>query len=393
MVQHSKFLTPLTNYLMDAAGEMGIPHRDYNGKFLTSSGIPQVTIKGARRWTVSSAYLQPVTGRSNLHILKNSLVRKILIDTKTRTVYGIEFETEGVVRSINAKREVILSAGAINSPKLLMLSGVGPKADLDNLGIEVVSDRPVGRNFHDHIQVRLNFKLNGKASITSEEYSSVKEMLLYAQSKDGVYAYNGFAAVMFFSLGQDVARDPPDAQLHVINYRQESTEQSIVTMVVNKAKPVSRGTVKLKNTDPSEPPLIDPRYYTDQKDLTDTVKALETTIKLMRTKAMSHLRPEIHRESHPHCPDDDDRIEFLKCITKYYSTTLYHPVGTVKMGQSDDNSSVVDPQLRVIGVGKLRVVDASIMPTIIRANTNAPTIMIAEKASDLIKQYHGLQQN
>jgi choline dehydrogenase len=374
---------PLTEAFLDAAEQAGIGRTaDFNGARLEGAGIYDSTTKDGSRWSAAKGYLVPVLSRPNLEVRTDVLVERVTFDGRRAT--GVDIRQGGRRETVRA-REVILSGGAINSPQLLMLSGVGPAAHLKELGIAVVHDAPeVGRNLQDHLDVILQWQcrqpvtLNGNAAF----HRKVGALFAWLFRKDGPGSYIPTPAGAFFSTRPGLAA--PDVQIHFVAARVAPHGRGTMSpehgfqMHVCQVRPESRGHVALKSADPSAHPLIDPDYLSAPADLETLLAGIEITRKIARSPALAPFRGK------EYWPGDgiESRDEMVAAI-RDWAETIYHPVGTCRMGA--DPGSVLDPELRVRGVEGLRVVDASVMPTLVSGNTNAPTIMIAEKASDLIR--------
>jgi choline dehydrogenase-like flavoprotein len=371
---------PICEAYFAAAGQMGIPtNRDLASETPEGVGYYQLTQRNVRRSSASRAYLDPVRRRPNLAVTTGAQVLRIVVD-KGRAV-GVEIGGHGIIR---ANREVILSAGAIGSPRLLQLSGIGPADHLTDLGIPVVLDQPgVGANLQDHLDLFVIAECSGP--YTYDRYAkphwSVVAGLQYLMTRKGPVASSLFETGGFW--WADKSARSPDIQFHLglgsgIEAGVAAMPQGGVTLNSAFLRPRSRGTVRLASADPLAPPLIDPNYWEDPYDRAMSIEGLKLAREIMRQDA---LKPFIMAERLPG-PDvrtEEDYIAYACAHAK----TDHHPAGTCRMGT--DPGAVVDPQLRFNGIEGLRVVDASIMPQVVSSNTNAATIMIAEKASDLIR--------
>ncbi|KVE83750.1 choline dehydrogenase [Burkholderia cepacia] len=370
---------------LDAARECGLPVTDdFNGAEQEGVGIYQVTQKNGERWSAARAYLFPhMKTRGNLTVETGAQVRRIVFDGK-RAV-GVEVTRGGNVETVWAKKEVILSAGAFQSPQLLMLSGVGPKDELERHGIEVVADLPgVGENLQDHPDFVLSYKTNSLDALGVSVRGAIKmlgDIRQYRNSRTGTLTTNFAEGGAFLKTRPDLER--PDVQMHFVVGPVSDHGRKVrlghgLSCHVCLLRPKSRGSVKLRSADPLDVPLIDPAFLDHEDDLEVLVEGYKLTRRLMAAPAMARFVTEDMFASRSRSDDD------IRALLRERTDTVYHPVGTCRMG--NDALAVVDSQLRVRGTEGLRVVDASIMPTLVGANTNAPTIMIGEKASDLIRR-------
>ena len=374
---------PICEAYFKAAGELGIPHNgDMTGETQDGVGFYQLTQKNAYRSSASVAFLDPARTRPNLTVMTNQQVLRILVENGLAR--GVEVAGQNGIEQIHADAEVILSSGAIGSPRLLQLSGIGPADHLRSVGIDVVHDQPeVGSNLQDHLDLFTISECTGDH--TYDKYAkphwSLVAGLQYLLTKKGPVASSLFETGGFW-YAEEGARSP-DIQFHLglgsgIEAGVSKMRNPGVTLNSAYLRPRSRGTVRLASADPNAAPLIDPNYWEDPHDRDMSIKGLKLAQDIMRQKA---LAPFVLQEQLPG-PDvqtDEDYFNFACANAK----TDHHPAGTCRMGS--DSGAVVDPQLRFNGIEHLRVVDASIMPRLISSNTNAPTIMIAEKASDMIR--------
>ncbi|WP_322096450.1 GMC family oxidoreductase [Pelagibius marinus] len=373
----------LCDKFIEAAGELGIPPRDdFNGAEQEGAGYFQLTARNGRRCSTAVGYLNPARGRPNLEIVTHAQTERVLFEG--RRALGVAYRRKGVPREARCRGEVILSAGAIGSPQILLLSGVGPGAQLQGFDIPVVHDLAgVGRNLQDHLQVRLVFKTKDPITMNDQVHNPFKKMLMgldYIFFRRGPLTMGASQVCVFARTSPEVAT--PDIQFHLQPLSADKPGDglhrfSAFTCSTCQLRPESRGVIELRSPFAQDHPAIHPNYLATVKDQQVTVAGM----RLIRAFAATDtLAPLIESEMTPGAQVESD-AELLEAA-RSISQTIYHPTSTCKMGR--DESSVVDERLRVQGLEGLRVVDASIMPCVVSGNTNAPTIMIAEKASDMI---------
>ena len=371
---------PICEAYFAAAAQMGIPRNpDMTGEKQDGVGYYQLTQRNVRRSSVSVAYLAPARDRHNLTVRTGAQVLRIV--TEKGRASGVETAADGVIR---AGREVILTSGAIGSPRLLMLSGIGPADHLRKLGIPVVLDRPgVGSNLQDHLDLFVIAECTGPH--TYDRYAkpvwSALAGLQYLLTRKGPVASSLFETGGFWYA--DPHARSPDIQLHLglgsgIEAGVAAMPDGGVTLNSAYLRPRSRGTVRLASSDPLAAPLIDPNYWADPFDREMSIRGLKLAREIMRQDA---LKPFVKAERLPG-PDVQTEKDYFEYACRHAKTD-HHPAGTCRMGIDPD--AIVDPELRFNGIEGLRVADASIMPTLVSSNTNAPTIMIAEKAADMIR--------
>lgn len=373
----------LSKAFVRAAQEAGIPYNpDFNSDRQQGCGLYQVTQRKSRRCSTAVGYLKPAMQRPNLTVRTDCQVRRIVIENG-RAV-GIECQIDGSASVIRADREVIVSAGAIGSPRLLLHSGIGPADELKALGIAPVHDLPgVGKNLQDHVDVYQIAELNGPHSYDKHTrwHKQLAAGLQYMLFGSGPVTSNLAEGGVFWWADKD--EPVPDIQMHFLpGAGLEAGVPPLAgygcTLNSCHLRPRSRGSVTLRSADPADPPRVDPNFWSDPYDLEMSLRGFELTREIASQPA---LRKYIRRE---HLPGDAVKTrEEIHAYAKKFAKTDYHPVGTCKMGV--DDMAVVDPQLRVRGLDGLRIADSSIMPRLISSNTNAASIMIGEKASDLIK--------
>ncbi len=359
---------------VEAAVQAGIPESDdFNGPRQEGAGFYQVTQRDGLRCSTADAYLRPALERPNLTVETDAHVNRILLDG-TRAV-GVEVDQRNELREIRAEREVILSAGSYQSPQILLLSGIGPAADLELAGIPPVLDQPqVGEGLEDHLAAWITYRTSEPSLLTAETPENLE--LLQTEGR-GPLTSNFAESGGFICTADD--REAPDVQLHLIPilFPDAGTGEILEDGWALSAcvlRPTSTGTVKLRARIPTAKPRILHNYLATEEDRATILAGLRMCLEIARQPALKAVTTSPYAE-----PAGEDDASLLAHIERN-ATTLYHPVGTCAMG------SVVDSELRVLGIESLRVVDASVMPTLVRGNTNAPTIMIAERASDLIRE-------
>ncbi|MBO9643875.1 MAG: choline dehydrogenase [Pseudacidovorax sp.] len=375
--------SPFHAAFLDAGRQVGhAVNTDFNGAEQEGVGIYQLTQKHGERCSAARAYLLPHLGRrANLEARTHGRALRVLFEG--RRAVGVEYLQAGTVHTVRARREVILAAGALQTPQLLMLSGVGDAQALAAHGLPVVLDRPgVGRNLQDHPDFVFGYRVASSAAMgvsLAGGLRMAREALRYQRERRGMLSSNFAEGGGFLRSRPDA--DRPDLQLHFVVALVDDHARRLhlghgLSCHVCLLRPRSRGSVALASPDPLADPLIDPAFYADPLDLEDMVRGFRLTRQIMRAPAMAQW---LRRDLFTQGVESDDEI---RAVLRARTDTVYHPVGTCRMG-SDDHA-VLDPQLRVRGLDRLRVVDASAMPTLIGGNTNAPTIMMAEKAVDLI---------
>lgn len=382
-VQRGRRDNPLFHAFVKAGQEAGFEvTEDYNGSKQEGFGPMEQTIHNGRRWSAANAYLRPALKRKNVNLI-NGFARRVIIENQ-RAV-GVEITRRGKVETIRARREVIIAASSINSPKLLMLSGIGPAAHLKEHGINVIADRPgVGQNLQDHMEVYIQqeslkpITLNSKLGLFSK--GLIGAQWLFFKTGDG--ATNHFESAAFVRSKPGI--DYPDIQYHflpaAIRYDGKAAAKGHGFQAhVGPMRSKSRGSVTLRSSDPFEKPKILFNYMSHPDDWTDFRHAVRLTREIFGQDALTPYRG---REISPgaHIQSDDAIDDFLR----EHAESAFHPCGTCKMGATSDPMAVVDPQCRVIGVEGLRVADSSIFPRVTNGNLNGPSIMTGEKASDHI---------
>lgn len=390
-----------TDTLLEGFKELGLEEIDYNAGGGPGVMLTQATQEKGERRSTSRAFLSPVLQRKNLKVITGGIVTKILIHPENKTAYGVEYVSEGdrntKYRALVSK-EVIVSSGAINSPQLLMLSGIGPRDTLEKLGMEVIQDLKVGRNLQDHSGSRgVQYTLNNSCLI--EKGQMQDDLRRYTYQKSGPFSAVGTLQVVAFDSSSHA--DYPDIQFHALPI----VEPGLVAegdnddafesyfyynkIILHSAvlRPTSRGYVTINSTDPLQPPLIYNNMIYSQRDVDIGVEGCKFAARLGKTQAFREAGITLDRTRLAGCAEfEHGTVEYWKCTVRLWLISLYHPAGTCKMGPPSDAEAVVNSELKVYGVKGLRVADASIMPYIVSGNTNAPVIMIGEKCSDLIKE-------
>ncbi|EFN84158.1 glucose dehydrogenase [FAD, quinone] isoform X2 [Harpegnathos saltator] len=402
--------------IMNATRDMNIPTLEplITDKFI-GYGLAEGTLDEGRRMSAAKAYLTPAKGRSNLYLMRNARADAILLNGTE--AYGVRVTLKnGKTVVLNASKEVILSAGSIGSPQLLMLSGIGPRQHLAQMGISSVVDLPVGKNLQDHVSWQgIYLAYRNESAIPPPPFTYfLDEAYQFLIHERGIFSSNvGFDIVGFVNVNNMTAKYPVTQFLHVHYLRWEINklrlvmnlfdisndivrdliklldEVDILQLMPILLRPKSLGELRLRSKDPAVPVAIYANYYSQQEDMDTMLRSLSYIKQLLQTETFVRKGLWLHHLDIPGCrhtePDSD---EYWRCNLRHMSTMFFHPVGTTKMGPRSDPTAVVDARLKVYGVQRLRVIDASIMPTIISGNTNAPTIMIAEKGADYIKEEH-----
>ena len=377
--------SPLCDGFIAAAVEAGIPaNPDYNGRSQEGAGYFQITTHRGLRCSSAAAYLKPIRHRANLEVRTEAQTLRVLMQGGRAT--GLCYERGGAMVEVAARKEVILAAGAINSPQLLQLSGIGPGTLLQSHGIPVVQALPgVGANLQDHLQIRLTYKASRPVTTNDALRSLAGKMrigLQFLLRRAGPIAVGINQAYIFTRADPAAAR--PDIQFHFGTISSDVPggpvhDFSGFTASVCQLRPLSRGTVEIASPDPRQPAQMRPNYLDDPYDRFVMTEGVKVARKVAAQPALAAF---IAREMKPG-PETTGDAALLDYVRKS-STTIFHPSGTCKMGRDDDAMAVLDARLRVRGVSGLRVVDASVMPSLVSGNTNGPVIMIAEKASDMI---------
>ena len=376
---------PLSEAFVKASVEYGLPYNpDFNGASQEGAGFFQTTTVRGRRGSSAFSYLRPAKDRSNLRIETEALAQRLLFEGKRAR--AVEFKQNGQLRTARARKEILVSSGAYNSPQLLQLSGVGPADLLKSHGINVVLDAPgVGHDLQDHMQVRIVTRCSQPITLNDVVNSPLRKVMAgvrYAATRSGPLTIAAGTSAAFFKTDPRLAT--PDIQIHFIPFSTDKMGEKLhdfsgFSASVCQMRPESRGTLQIKSADPAQPPAIRINYLATETDRRAYIDGLRILRKILAAPAMKAY---VTDEAYPGAKvvSDEDLLAYCRST----GSTVYHPTSTCRMGQ--DQLAVVDERLRVRGIEGLRVVDASIMPDLMSGNTNAPVIMIAEKASDMILQ-------
>ncbi|XP_050353192.1 glucose dehydrogenase [FAD, quinone]-like [Nymphalis io] len=410
-VQKFRYAPRFAHDVVSAGIEMGYPPTsDLNGETSTGFTIAQTLNDNGSRYTTARAYLRPASKRENLHIILNALGSRVIIDPNTKKVTGVEYIKDGQTNTVGVIKEAVLSGGTMNSPQILLLSGVGPKETLDKFNIPVIKDLPgVGQNLHNHVGVTLEFTLTKEPDVPELSWQSAMEYMLKREgplSATGMSQLTGKVNSRYASAGGR----HPDVQFFFGGYYASCSDGSLgdadkleneknkrtVSISAVALQPRSRGYLTLQSIDPTQPPLMQPNYFLHEHELGVVADAARIAYRLANTTILREKYGMQPTEGYgAECPGGgiDPTDEFFKCLTQLHTAPENHQVGTCKMGAKDDPMAVVDPQLKVYGIEGLRVVDASIMPTVPSGNTAAPVIMVAERGAEFIVTRHQLFKN
>jgi len=413
----------MAQQVIQAANELGYPTIDYNAKL--SEGISKIMTTmqmNGNRMGSFAAYLEPIrSSRKSLTIHKYSSVTEILFkkgSPNELTVEGVEYTRHGQKKIAYAEKEVILSAGAIGSPKILMASGIGPKDHLQSLNIDVKKDLPVGKNLQDHVNTMVGpFIINETVAYNADRDLTPSQWLDFQLNGKGVLSTTGNNAIGFISSSNvkkegkghwpdlqytngvssasegeaqltEFALNLNDGVLQEFYGKAEGLESFFLVTILN--RPVSRGEILLQSKDPQDPPLINPNYFQEKQDMTDFIEGINFCLKLVEnTKTFQSLDGHLMKIPYKGCEEHEFKSDaYWECYARHFTYTTWHHSGTCAMGKVGSKNTVVDSKFQVIGVDNLRVMDASIMPTVVSTNTNAACLMIGEYGSDLItKKY------
>uniref|UniRef100_A0A1A9WL86 Glucose-methanol-choline oxidoreductase N-terminal domain-containing protein n=1 Tax=Glossina brevipalpis TaxID=37001 RepID=A0A1A9WL86_9MUSC len=391
---------PLSYAILKGGEEMGYLVQDLNGRNTTGFMIAQMTSRNGIRWSSARSFLRPARHRNNLHILLNTTVTKVLIQPSSKTVLGVEvIDQYGSMRKILVRKEIIISGGAVNSPQILLLSGVGPKDDLKKVGVRPVHDLPgVGKNLHNHVAYFTNFFIDD-ADTAPLNWATAMEYLLF---RDGLMSGTGVSDVTAKMSTRYADRaGVPDVQYYFGGYlascartgqvgellSNNSRSVQIFPAVLN---PKSRGYITLASSDPLDPPKIVANYLTDERDVKVLIEGIKFAIKLSQTSPLKQYGMRLDRTVAEGCESFTFGTEaYWECAVRQNTGPENHQAGSCKMGPGHDPMAVVDHELRVHGIRGLRIMDTSIMPKVTAGNTHAPAVMIAERGSYLVKRAWG----
>ncbi|XP_071156190.1 glucose dehydrogenase [FAD, quinone]-like isoform X3 [Mytilus edulis] len=402
-------VSPLPDVYSRSAKELGMKTVDLNGEDMIGYTYMQANIKDGERYGTARAYIRPVLKRTNLHISVHSYVTKVLIEQKK--AIGVEFIKNNRKTQVFARKEVIVSAGAINSPTLLMLSGIGPMKHLEDLGIPVNADLPVGENLEDHMMFFMKYKINQSYTVTKDLSNSMTNTIWYELTGRGWNSYCAGEGHVFGQMKDRNKNEPgwPDYQLQLfngaqdedfiedglkLNLKREIKDQLIktgskkeFTMLSILLHPKSKGSIRLKSADPFDYPIINPNYLQQPDDIKVLISAIKKSQQIASTKAMKEIDATLNKFVIDGICDKEkfDSDSYWECLLRHFAVSIYHPVSTCRMGGPNDKTAVVDQELRVRGIKGLRVADCSVVRRQVSGNTNAPCIMIGEKAADLIR--------
>ncbi|XP_059614866.1 glucose dehydrogenase [FAD, quinone]-like [Phlebotomus argentipes] len=404
---------PINRVIFQAAEEMGFDFvLDINANEHIGFTLSQGTVRSGVRESTAAAFLRPAMNRPNLHIAKHAHVTKLEMDSEN-VALGVTMNLGGRENlKAYAKKEVIVSAGALNTPQILMLSGIGPADHLREMEIPVIKDLQVGKNLQDHPGVVFMIKLNHWNATSLTESELLRRYSLYLNERRGYFAAPGTLPTLGYVNVDDPTAKYPNFQYYnlfyqkgdvdgitgflrlsgyvknIIDFAAEEVKTSHILLIeVSHLAQDSRGEVRLRSADPMDKPRIFANYLAESSDVVTFIKAIRLYLRFLSTPTYQSLGATLVPFPIPECDLlDFNSDKYWECYCRYIITTVFHPVGTAKMGPERDSDAVVDPRLRVKGIEGLRVIDASIMPRIPRGNTNAPSIMIGEKGADFIKQ-------
>ncbi|XP_050699047.1 glucose dehydrogenase [FAD, quinone]-like isoform X1 [Eriocheir sinensis] len=409
-VEKAPWTTPLSDAFLRAGQELGYPVLDVNAASQSGFMVPDAFLRRSARCSNAKAFLRPGSRRHNLHVVLKTLVTKVIIDPSTMRATGVEL-SDGMV--VEARREVVVCAGAINTPQLLMLSGIGPATHLESLKIPVLKDLPVGRNLQDHVAASVVFTTQEPVSLLQHRVGNVPSALQYALLGTGPLAsLGGVEGIAFVNTSYaNVSVDWPDVQFHFVagsyasdggrhlrytlglkeqywaTYYKPLTIRDHFSIIVVPTRPRSRGYVRLLSRDPRRYPEVVTNYLSEQHDVKVLVDGMRLAWQLGNTQAFRGFGAKYYDGIVPGCEHLKPATSTAwECIARHFTLAFYHLCGTARMGPPGHPDTVVDPSLKVVGVSGLRVADASVFPTIPSGNTNAAVTMVAERAAALILQ-------
>ncbi|KAF2881940.1 hypothetical protein ILUMI_24237 [Ignelater luminosus] len=407
-----KLQEPIRDILQDAYNELGL-YQEYTEEKPTGFWDSFMSTNKGSRFSTARSFIQTIKDRKNLYIALHAQVSKIVVDKSSKTAQGVEVKINDKILKIKAKKEVILSAGTINSPQILMNSGIGPKEHLESLGIDVITNLKVGENLQDHPMFPLFISVDKSVVKPKSDLDRLDEIYQYFMHRRGPFGgieltnFMGFINSKNDSIFPDLQvfhalHDPNDLYLLQIitssfnlpdellkTFQENNKHNSNLFFLLQVMKPKSVGKILLRSTNLFDRPMIFPNYFSDEnnEDLELLLKAIKLIKKVIQTETLTQYKAKIVEYTLPNCKEYDfDTDEFWRCAIRNIGSHLYHQVGTCKMGPEGDPSAVVDPRLRVHGIKGVRVIDGSIMPRITSGNTNAPIMMIGEKGAELIKE-------
>ncbi|XP_045518873.1 glucose dehydrogenase [FAD, quinone]-like isoform X2 [Pieris brassicae] len=410
-VERFRYLDGPSKILVKGFRDKGLPIVDLGLESKVGVNINLSASKDGKRQSTNQAFIKPIRDeRTNLHIITNAFATKILIHPAKKEAYGIQYFKDGKYYNVFANKEVIVSSGALNSPKLLKCSGVGPRDELESLGIPIIADLKVGYNLQDHVTTdALILKFSNQYSTVVNDSKLLNEVIKYRnqpEKKSGPLSSTTAINSIAFINTKGSKDDPPNVQFHFDGRRAAEYLSDPTNYMASNILPVSfydsvgarplllnprsRGNVLLNKSDPIfGSPLIYTGFFQVQEDIDDLLDAIRFVISLDETEAFKKAGASFDKTPVKGCDHNEwGTDDYFKCLLMNYTATIYHPAGTCKMGPEWEEDAVVDPRFKVHGIRRLRVVDASTMRTIVRGNLNAPTIMMAEKASDMIKEDH-----
>lgn len=416
-VMYAPYRSALTDFFVAAAAQVGHNLVDYNAESQLGYSYMQANLQKGRRHSAASAFIHPIYNkRKNLHIVTSAMVTKVLIDEDTKTAIGVTFDRDGQSYSVYAKKEVIISAGALRSPQLLMLSGIGPSNQLEALDIKVIKDLPVGKRFYDHQAFTgLIFTTNTTNLSLHLKRLGVLEILEFIEGKGQLTSPVNIEAVLYGKREDSPLHpDQPDYELllmagslasdldtnlaPIFNVKKsfykdffkplESTSLDQFTILVHQMRPQSFGNIRLRDSNVYSHPLFYHNFLTNPDDVEAQLAGVKAGIKIGESSIMKSIGAKIYRKQMPGCEHYEfGSDDYWRCAIRVASVGTHHYTGTCRMGPEDSDQSVVDDKLRVHGIKRLRVIDNSIIPSMVCAHTHAPALMIGAKGADIVKQF------